>query len=219
MARREPTSQAVSVTTRRIPPPATLDWRAFALPRGLVGWIGGQVMARMNMPAQREVIELLDLQRCDRVLEVGYGPGTLVRLLAERTDASLIAGIDPSPVMREQALRRCRAAVAAGRVELGIGTATETGRPDGSFDHVVSVNNVVLWGDLPAGVRELHRVLRPGGHLLVAFHSRTARAWHERRIGLPENVACQIEATVTGTFGNAERHDLDHVVAFTATRG
>jgi ubiquinone/menaquinone biosynthesis C-methylase UbiE len=197
----------------------TLAWRAFAVPRGLAGNVGGRVMAWLNAPVQREVVELLAVRPGDRVLEVGHGPGTLLRLLAEHTDASLVAGVDPSPVMRRQAAGRCRAATTAGRVEVAEGTATGTGYPDGSFDHVVSVNNLVFWGDLMAGCRESHRVLRPGGRLVVAFHSRTARAWHERRLGLPEEVVVQLQAAVTATFGGAVRHDLTHVVAVTATRG
>lgn len=207
------------MATERSARTSTLGWRAFAVPHGLAGSVGGRVMAWLNTPGQHEVVRLLAVRSGERVLEVGHGPGTLLRLLAERTDASLIAGIDPSPVMRRQAACRCRAAVAAGRVTIAAGTATGTGHPDRSFDCVVSVNNVVLWGDLSAGARELYRVLRPGGRLVVAFHSRTAQAWYERRIGLPEKVAAQLQAAIAGTFERPARHDLAHVVAFTAARG
>ncbi len=192
--------------------------RAFARPQGMLGRIGGLLMAKGNAPAQHEVAGLLTIRPGDRVLEVGYGPGTLLRLLADESDAKLIAGVDPSPVMRDFALRRCRAAVAAGRVEPRIGTATETGFADESFDHVVSVNNIPFWGDIPAGLRELHRVLRPGGTLVVAFHSRSSPSRRQRRIGLPEDAARRVEAAMAGIFGEVERHDLEHVVAFTAVR-
>lgn len=175
-------------------------------------------MASLNAAAQHEVMTLLRILPGDRVLEVGHGPGTLLRMVADHTDAALIAGVDPSLVMREQAAARCHCAITAGRVELHVGTASHTGQPDQYFDHVVSVNNVVLWEDLPAGVQELHRVLRTGGCLVVACHSRSSRSWHERRIGLRDHIAARVEAAISDAFGSVQRHDLAHIVAFTAAR-
>ena len=49
------------------------------------------------------------------------------------------------------------------------GAAERTGCPDASVDAVISVNNVMLW-DRPAGFREVLRVLRPGGRLVLTVH-------------------------------------------------
>lgn len=192
--------------------------RGFGLPQGILGKVGGRIMGSTNGSAQREVAALLDVRPGERVLEVGYGPGTLLRLLADRSEADLIAGVDPSAVMRDQALRRCSAAVTGGRVSLGIGSADDTGYPDQSFDRVVSVNTVVFWEDLDAGLRELHRVLRPGGTLLVAFHSRSSSAWQERVLGLPDDEAARIESRIADVFGGVQRRDLERVVTFSASR-
>ena len=54
---------------------------------------------------QDDVVGILGVQPGDDVLEVGYGPGGLIRLLAERTQAASIRGVDPSPEMRDQAGR------------------------------------------------------------------------------------------------------------------
>lgn len=172
-------------------------------------------MASGSTVAQAEVAALMRIRPGERVLEVGYGPGRLLQLLADRSEAQVIAGVDPSPVMRAQALRRCRAAVEAGRIACGIGTAAETGHPDQSFDDVVSVNNFLFWDDLPAGLRELHCVLRSGGSVTIAFHSRTSPLRHERRMGLPEDVAIETQTAMAAVFDKAARHDLTRVVAFT----
>lgn len=49
------------------------------------------------------------------------------------------------------------------------GTAENTGCDDSSVDAIISVNNVMLWNQTKA-FAELHRVLRPDGHLIVAEH-------------------------------------------------
>lgn len=190
--------------------------RGFALPRGILGRLGGLLMARGNQAASSEIAALLDIRPGEEILEVGYGPGVLLRHLAEHTPAARITGVDPSPVMRDMARRRCTAAIAAGRADPLPGTAARTGLPAAAFEHVVSVNNVLFWGDLPAGFAELRRVLRPGGSLTVAFHSSTAPSRHERRIGLPEDAADRIQAAIRDAFGGVTRHDMRHLTAFTA---
>ncbi len=52
------------------------------------------------------------------------------------------------------------------------GVADRTGQPDSSVDVVLSVNNVQIWPDRPAGFAELYRVLRPGGRLLLSAHQK-----------------------------------------------
>ena len=65
----------------------------FAKPRGLRGRLAGRFMLWTNK--QDDMLTVLDVRPGDRVLEVGYGPGGLVRLLAGRTDAAAVQGVDP----------------------------------------------------------------------------------------------------------------------------
>ncbi|HEX8005629.1 MAG TPA: class I SAM-dependent methyltransferase, partial [Trebonia sp.] len=157
------TDQTSYLAGPQAPQVSRLALRGFALPQGTLGRLGGLIMARGNQAANGEITGLLDIRAGDQVLEVGYGPGVLLRQLAEHTLAARVTGVDPSPVMRDMARRRCAAAIAVGRADPRLGTATRTGLPGAAFDHVVSVNNVLFWGDIPAGFAELRRVLRPGG--------------------------------------------------------
>ncbi|MGH3314593.1 MAG: class I SAM-dependent methyltransferase [Nocardioidaceae bacterium] len=185
----------------------------FALPRGRWGRLAGWLMLWTNR--QRGLRELLDIRAGERVLEIGYGPGGLIRVLT-RTGAAQICGVDPSPQMRDLAVRRHRKHANGGRVDLRVGTAEHTGLPPASFDCVVSVSSVALWPDLSAGLRELHRVTRPGGRVVIAWHGGT-RSWGiGRRLALPERQLDVLEGRLAQEFTTVARRELPTLTVFTA---
>ncbi|MFB9237611.1 class I SAM-dependent methyltransferase [Plantactinospora siamensis] len=186
----------------------------FAMPRGLLGRLAGLFMLRANR--QDDLLNLLDVRAGERVLEVGYGPGALIRLIAERTGATLVQGVDPAREMRTLAAKNNRAAIQTGRVDLRIGSAARTGLPDGSVDRIVSVNTVAIWPDLDAGLRELRRVLRPGGTLLIAWHGGTAPSAIGRRLRLPEGKLHRLDQALREHVGPVSRHPLAALDVFIA---
>lgn len=179
----------------------------FAHPSGIRGQLARSVMALSNRRSSREVAATLPLRPGDRVLEVGFGPGVLLRALAARPEAPGLIGVEPSTVMLDRA-RPSRT------VELRSGTAADTGLPGGCVDHVVSVNTVALWPDLDAGMDELRRVLRVGGTLSLAWHRAGARSRTSRRLGLPPAAATRIEEGIRARFDAVSRTDLSDVVLF-----
>ena len=58
--------------------------RAFGRPQGVLGRLGGIIMARSNREVAIQMVELLDVHPNDRVLEVGYGPGVAIQLIAAK---------------------------------------------------------------------------------------------------------------------------------------
>ena len=188
----------------------------FALPRGVLGRFIGWLMTR-DTSEQRDVADALWLEPGQRVLEVGHGPGVLLAMMAEA--GCEVIGVEPSTVMRDSARRRLRKAIAAGRVDIREGVAERTGLPDRSVDLAVAVNNVPMWSDLDAGFHELHRVLRPGGRLVVAWHGGRKPTRIGSRLMLHDDVLIHILARMRAVFGDGEGRDLNHVVVFEATRG
>lgn len=188
----------------------------FARPRGWLGRIAGRFMLWTNKHG--ELLTVVGVQPGDDILEVGYGPGGFIRLLAERTDAEHIWGVDPSPEMRDQASSLNRSAVREGRVRLDIGTADRTGLPDASVDRVVSVRNVALWPDLEAGLAELHRVVRPQGIVVIAWHGGTAPNRMVRSLRLPADELDRIERAMRARFGDVTRDQVTSLDVFTAVR-
>lgn len=84
----------------------SLFMRAFGRPTGFLGRLGGIIMARTNQRIAQRAIELLDVQPSDKVLEIGFGLGVGIKLLASSASSGWVAGIDPSEEMVEQARAR-----------------------------------------------------------------------------------------------------------------
>jgi ubiquinone/menaquinone biosynthesis C-methylase UbiE len=141
--------------------------RAFGRPQGILGRLGGLIMARTNAGLGAWLVELLEVGSQDSVLEVGFGPGVVVRNLSEL--AARVAGVDPSREMVEQARARNAAAIRRGRVDLRRASVESLPFGDGEFDAALAVNSMQVWPDAAAGLQEIRRVLKPGGKVGLGF--------------------------------------------------
>jgi ubiquinone/menaquinone biosynthesis C-methylase UbiE len=140
---------------------------AFGHPRGLLGRLGGMIMARSTIQRNAWTIRLLTIHPGDHILDVGCGPGALIHALAEHTPDGLIAGIDTSPVILQQATKRNVQLIQRGQVQLQRASALALPFADATFDIALSANSVQLWPDQLAGVTEMRRVLKPGGQVAL----------------------------------------------------
>jgi ubiquinone/menaquinone biosynthesis C-methylase UbiE len=102
-------------------------------------------------------------------LEVGFGSGVGIELLAQRAAAGYVAGIDPSVQMVAQAAARNAEAIKRGRVDLRRGSVASLPFADDTFDKAVAINSMQLWPDAGAGLREIARVVRGGGRVALGF--------------------------------------------------
>jgi ubiquinone/menaquinone biosynthesis C-methylase UbiE len=143
--------------------------RMFGRPTGLLGRIGGLILARTNRKAAASAIALLDVRPGDRVLEIGFGPGVGIEILAQRVPPGMVAGVDPSAEMVSQATARNARAIRDGRVELHRASADRLPFAADAFDKVVAINSMQIWPDGVAGMREVRRVLKAGGRVVLAF--------------------------------------------------
>jgi ubiquinone/menaquinone biosynthesis C-methylase UbiE len=147
----------------------------FARPTGLLGRLAGRIMAKADAD-DRWIVDVLDVQPGDRVLDVGCGPGVTVGLIVERASSGLVCGVDPSVVMLRQAAARNRAAIEARQVELRQGAVSAVPYPDSTFTKACAVHSIYFWPSVEVGLRELHRVLRPNGLVVVAVRRRREEA-------------------------------------------
>lgn len=153
--------------------------RQFACPTGWLGRVAGRLMARANRSLNAWAVALLDLERVDRVLEVGCGPGTGLALALRAVDRGAVTGVDASAVMVAQAARRNRTALREGRLRLLHAEVSRLPCADASFDKAFAVNAAQFWPDPIADLREVRRVLRRHGLLVLVVQPRRLRTHAE----------------------------------------
>ncbi len=117
---------------------------------------------------RRRAVALARLGAGETALDAGVGTGDLSLALLAASDATArVTGIDLSGEMLRRARARAAAAGLGERFAAEAANAQELPFPDASFDRVVAAFAVRNFGDLGAGLREMRRVLRPGGRAVI----------------------------------------------------
>ncbi|GEK21259.1 class I SAM-dependent methyltransferase [Cellulomonas xylanilytica] len=123
--------------------------------------LSARLATRLYRRVARDVTDLR-LPAGSRVLDVGTGPGTLPRLIAASAPGLQVDAVDVAPEMIAWAQQ-----TETPRVTYTVADVESLPWPDATFDVVVSSLSQHHWGDAAAGLREIRRVLRPGGQAWV----------------------------------------------------
>lgn len=116
-------------------------------------------LTNRNPKSNSAIIEMASLGSDDRFLDIGCGPGAALEHAAA-TGAD-VAALDPSPSMVDRASRRVPSA------DVRVGSAEEIPFAGDQFTVVINVSSFHHWVDRDAGLREILRVLAPGGRLMI----------------------------------------------------
>ena len=167
----------------------------FGRPAGLLGHIAGKIMALTPSNKDRILwtISLLDIKPDDRVLEIGFGPGYAIELISKMVSKGFIAGVDHSKVMVRHAGKRNARAIHEGKVEIRLGSASNLPKFNESFDKIFTINSIHFWNNPIECLKELRRLLRPGGIIAVTLQPRSRSATDETAMVIGKEVAMNLE--------------------------
>jgi ubiquinone/menaquinone biosynthesis C-methylase UbiE len=171
-------------------------------PTGTLGWVTAITMPLIFRSLYRKVASRLDLRSDDDVLDVGCGSGDFLRRHASHSRR--IAGADHSAIEIRLARWRNRRRVDAGTAEFVEADATALPWPDSTFS-AVTCNCVQCFADPQLSLREMCRVLRPGGRAVLVMQGRGARAGDRDKFGMPlwtEAEVTQMTAAAGFSFVN-----------------
>ncbi|MGA2514236.1 MAG: class I SAM-dependent methyltransferase [Candidatus Limnocylindrales bacterium] len=132
-------------------------------PESYASWRKSSLGATTEALEARLILDLAgDLSRC-RVLDAGCGDGALA--CAAAALGAIVTGVDPDPSMLAAARSRVEGkGIAATFIEGSLESLTFQ---DSSFDVVVAVTVLCFVGDAAGAMREIARVLRPNGRLVI----------------------------------------------------
>ena len=134
------------------------------------GWLGRRMLSAMNLSHAAMTdwgLQQFTVPKNAAILDVGCGGGRTVRALAALAPTGRVVGLDYSAasvaVSKESNVRE----IQAGQVQIEQGSVAALPFPDRTFDIVTAVETHYYWPNLPANVREILRVLKPGGTFLL----------------------------------------------------
>jgi demethylmenaquinone methyltransferase/2-methoxy-6-polyprenyl-1,4-benzoquinol methylase len=181
---------------------------------------------------RRTMVEAVEADADDRILDVATGTGLVAEALVRRYGCAVV-GLDQSSAMLDAARARlAHDATLDGRISLVAGEAERLPFADGEFDHLTFTYLLRYVDDPAATLRELARVVRPGGRVAsLEFAVPPSPLWRAlwvlyTRVGLPVlGRLVSREWSETGSFLARNipdfyaRHPLEQVVRFWSEAG
>ncbi len=132
-------------------------------------------------PTNRLAVDALNLSADAVIVDVGCGTGAALRHAAVKACRGRLIGIDPVPRMIEIARDRLAGHTAAARIEFREGSAENLPVENDRADLVFAFDAIDHWQDVDQGLREIRRILRPQGQLVIVKDQGVPGAGEARR--------------------------------------
>jgi ubiquinone/menaquinone biosynthesis C-methylase UbiE len=140
-----------------------------------------QAYDRISKWPQFRVLRRLIVQQLRRykpagiLADIGCGPGLLTMLIAQKFPRLKVLGLDTAQEMIKTSNANAISLGFEGRVEFREGNIRSLPLPDQALDFAISSLSLHHWSEPERGLAEIHRVLKPGGQLLLIDMRRDSR--------------------------------------------
>lgn len=134
------------------------------------GWLGRWFLRNMNKrhsPLTDWGLSHVAIPQSGALLDIGCGGGRTIQKLAVAAPMAKVCGIDHSADSVAATSRLNAAAIAHGQVNVLQGSVSELPWPEATFSLVTAVETHFFWPNLPSDVREVFRVIAPGGQFVL----------------------------------------------------
>ncbi|MEZ5823810.1 MAG: class I SAM-dependent methyltransferase [Geminicoccaceae bacterium] len=178
-------------------PPSSFMTSQYRKPHGLMGLFVGYAMGRRrrNLPQNQWLVDLLELEKSSRVLEIGCGPGLAVEACLARLPDGFVLGIDHSRMMARRARALNRKAIREGRAEIRH-AGFETLKDEATrFDRILSVNSIQYLGNFERSFRAIHALLAPDGRVASAYRPRSGDPTRKDALRMAAHMEASMEAS------------------------
>ena len=149
------------------PNPTITDAGNPAKPAGEAGEAMLLYMNEEHSPLTEWAIDLLSYNEGEKILDVGCGGGATLRRLSQKSPKALLYGVDYSEVSVKLTGETNRELIEAGRMKVVHGSVDNLPFSDDCFDKIVTVESFYFWPTPVDSLREVYRVLKPGGEFLL----------------------------------------------------
>ena len=136
-------------------------------PAGRFGIFHARLMNIEHSHVTRWGLSHTSINKNDTILDIGCGGGKTVNTLAKIATEGKIYGIDYSEVSVAVAINTNKKLINAGRVEIVHASAESLPFPNNMFNLVTAIESYYFWPDLVNTLKEIRRVLKPGGSLIL----------------------------------------------------
>jgi ubiquinone/menaquinone biosynthesis C-methylase UbiE len=136
-------------------------------PSGLLGRFILWDMNRHHSKLTDWGLSHVEIKKTDTILDVGCGGGRTISKLADMASNGKVHGVDYSEESVTAAHRNNVRWIDIGRVSIRDGSVSQLSFANNTFDLVTAIETHLFWPDLPNDLREIFRVLRAGGRLLI----------------------------------------------------
>ena len=137
-----------------------------ARPEGFLGRVMLRFMNFGHAPLTNWGLSLVEIHDGWTMLDIGCGGGATLKRLLKRSKGAQVYGIDISEESVAKA-RKVNANVLDRQVFVTQGSAEKLPYEDNKFDLVTAVETVYFWPDLPNCLKEVRRVVKPGGRFAI----------------------------------------------------